>query len=209
MRISPHALLASLLTFIGACDQQAPQPNNIAGTLADSLQESQPLQTGDIIFARNETLWGKLVRELSGRDKRFSHVGVLIARPAAFGVLHASGSPTDPDGEVRIDSLKDFLSNATGLGIYRADLTTSQRAEITSHATRMGNARLGFNSSLQMGQSDKLYCTELVWKLYQDAVDIDLVPVISTVSGLPVITIADLTSSPFLKEVLVLVPNVN
>lgn len=172
------------------------------------MHDTPGLQTGDVIFTSNNSLWGEVVRQISKRDNRFSHVGILVLTPApaGVGVLHADGTPTNPDGAVRIDSLEAFLENSKGVGIYRARLNDYQRETIGKAALQMGDLGLTFNASLRMGRSDALYCTELVWKLYRDAVGIDLVPQIGSVSGFPVIAMDDLTLSPLLEEVLVLLP---
>lgn len=205
MKCRPYLVTAVLIIF-GACGHPTPREKNQGPYLEWALHNTPGLQTGDVIFTSNNTLWGEVVRTLSSRDDRYSHVGILIVQHTALRVLHAAGSPTSPDGAVRIDSLKDFLKDSTGVGVYRAQLDSYQRDVVGAAALQMGDLGLAFNASLRMGRSDALYCTELVWKLYRDAIGVDLVPEIGRISGFPVIAVDDLTLSPLLEEVTALPP---
>jgi hypothetical protein len=135
------------------------------------------LQSGDLIFRRGE---GVLSQMLFSADKNstFSHVGIIKLVNNRPLVIHAStGEPLGTDAIVRMDSLETFLKRdkTSAIAIYRlkeGSLKTSEK--VANIAQKYADQKLAFDSDFDLKTPDRLYCTELVWKAYQEA-GIDLV----------------------------------
>lgn len=126
-------------------------------------------QEGDIIFQESDTEQGRALLLATG--SRFSHVGIVLRLNGRLQVLEA----VQP---VRISSLNAFISQGTGgryavrrLPRHGTVLTTA----VLNRMRRLGNSWLGRNYDPWFGWDDRrLYCSELVWKLFRRCAGIRL-----------------------------------
>jgi len=115
------------------------------------------------------------------RDRRspFSHVGLIWKTPSGCWVIHVSVAevPGAPD-VVRTDSVAFFLSKgrAAAYAVLRHRSATPEQLEtVVQAARRYAERALPFDGALDLDTSDRLYCTELVWRAYREA-GLDLAP---------------------------------
>lgn len=127
------------------------------------------LETGDLIFRRGQGIGSWAVLD-NDPQSPYSHVGLVLRQNQKIWVVHTV--PTSAFGEndfARIDTLQTYLGkeNATQAAVYRVQeeyrLIAKSAAQI---AQNFVHARVPFDSSFEVATSDKLYCTELVWRAY-------------------------------------------
>jgi len=124
------------------------------------------LRDGDIIFHTSRSAQSAAIHRAT--HSRYSHVGLVLYRDGKPYVFEAIAT-------VRYTPLANWIARGDG-GRYvvrrlKAGLTTAQAKKLRSSAEKHANKPydLYFEWS-----DDRIYCSELVWKAYRDAVGIEL-----------------------------------
>lgn len=121
-------------------------------------------QPGDIIFREGTEAVSDAVMAVDGGP--FSHVGLLIGKPGAWQVLHATPSeiPGRPDGVV-VDTLSFFVDSqrAKHYAVYHVDADAAQRALAVNAAYAM------LGKPFRIADPTGTYCTVVVWDAWRQA----------------------------------------
>lgn len=132
---------------------------------------SAALHDGDLIFQTSTSAQSLAIQLATG--SRWSHVGVIVYRQGKPFVLEAEGT-------VRYTELDRWV--ARGQGKHYAVRRLRDASAVTSSAAgaalqREAKAMLGkpYDSAFEWSDQ-RMYCSELVWKLYQRAYGIELAP---------------------------------
>lgn len=132
----------------------------IAGALA------APVQDGDIVFQTSHSAQSEAIHLATGSP--FSHVGIITIQDGEPLVFEAVGP-------VKTTPLKRWIARGVG-GKYRLmrpriPLSTAQLGAME----RIGRDHLGKAYDLRFEWSDeKMYCSELVWKIYRAGAGVEL-----------------------------------
>jgi hypothetical protein len=130
-----------------------------------SSDELKPyLQNGDIICRLGDRLWSLYFKDLSTDDKRYSHLGIVRINGDDITVINAEGARWEGKDYVNETSLQDFISVAKIIGIYRLK-NVSDDAIIEEALHFVG---VPFDWDFDMEDSDKLYCTELLYAILKN-----------------------------------------
>jgi uncharacterized protein YycO len=134
-------------------------------------------QDGDIIFRRGRSLVSQIVLSADERSP-YSHVGLIKLIEGHPFVAHVTTS--DPPGSpdiARLDPLDSFLSDdrALSAAVFRVKDTARRFAgAAVDAALSYVEKRVPFDDEMDLRTTDKLYCTEMVWRAYLEA-GLDLV----------------------------------
>jgi hypothetical protein len=133
----------------------------------------QGWRDGDIVALCGTSLRSRIVRVFQRNSTDYSHVGIIVAGQAGIFVVHA-----DPaKGKVIRQRWEDVLRDGTtGGAIYRlreGEATIGEK--VSRESEKLAQAAVPFDDKFDLQSSDRLYCTELVWRAYGDA-GVDLVP---------------------------------
>ncbi len=154
--ISIRVLLALVLLFSLAAPLQA-------GTPFSKLRE------GDIIFQVTRTSQGRAVQLATG--SRWTHVGIIFKHRGRLKVFEA----VQP---VKVTSLRSFIRRGHRRHYVVKRLKDAEQLltpAVLKKMRRLGRGFLGKNYDYTFQWSDRrIYCSELVWKLYQRAAGITL-----------------------------------
>lgn len=131
---------------------------------------SQDIKDGDIIFQTSESPQCEAVRLAT--NSKFSHCGIIFKKDGKSYVLEA----VQP---VKITSLTDWISHGKGINylikrLKKPNILDSDKIEsMKAYGYQMLNADydLYFEWS-----DDKIYCSELVWKIYKHGAGIEICP---------------------------------
>ena len=118
------------------------------------------IKVGDIVFRKGAGIWTKYFINVSSREKRFSHVGVVVSNMPTTVILHADANDMTGHGCVRLEIWKGFFRNASECAVYRYDGDPSHPLLFVEK----GMQKLGvpFDWTFNMSNTNSLYCTELV-----------------------------------------------
>jgi hypothetical protein len=123
-------------------------------------QELPPCQSGDLIFRFGDGRWSRFFRDVSSDDKRFSHVGIVVADQLGVAVIHSSADDSKGIGSVRRDTLSNFIGDYDDVAIFRLNVDEGTRREVASAAiTYIGKP---FDAKFELSTVDSVYCTELI-----------------------------------------------
>lgn len=127
------------------------------------------LKEGDILFQRSSSPQGKAI-ELATHSK-FSHVGILLYKNGKPYVFEAVEPVQFFPLEYWVKKGKNGNYEVKRLKERDKVLTT----EVLSKIHKQASGFEGKNYDSYFGWSDeKLYCSELVWKLYKNAANIEV-----------------------------------
>ena len=174
IRLSKLAAKFLLLLYIINFTIFPPQARSRGLTLK---YDASVLQTGDIIFRRGRSLVSQLVLSADGRSN-YSHVGMIKMIEGRPFVAHVTTD--DPPGSpdiARIEPLDRFLSDdrAVSAAVYRIkDSARPVAGRAVDIALSFVEERVPFDGEMDLRTTDKLYCTEMVWRAFREA-GLDLV----------------------------------
>lgn len=140
----------------------------LSGCRESSAASIADLKEGDIIFQTSKSSQSTAIQLAT--HSPYTHVGILFNQNDSWCVLEAIGP-------VKYTSFKIWLANGIGAHYTIKRLKDSQAlTPQTLEKLRLeGNRLVGKPYDPYFGWSDdKLYCSELVWKVYKKAVGIEI-----------------------------------
>ena len=153
------------------------------------------LRPGDLVFRRCDGVWSRWFIEASSREKRFSHVGIVVGEsPCEFHgesplVVHAEADESTGGGCVKVDSWRDFMKDALECAVYRHGESAEQSCEIAKCAMR--HIGVPFDASFDLSSTNMLYCTEFVALAMNEALGTNVVGT-TVISGRQFIALDDI-----------------
>lgn len=140
-----------------------------AGVCAAQAKTSNPyqLQEGDIVFSSSVRGQGEAIIAATG--SRHTHCGIVIKHAGRLMVLEA----VQPVG---ITTVESFISHGRPGTFFAMRANIAPTPESYRKARTWGMAQVGRNYDPRFLWDDhNLYCSELVWKIYQKS-GIELCP---------------------------------
>lgn len=136
---------------------------------AAQVPDESLLREGDIIFHESRSEQATAIR-LATRS-RYTHVGILVRHRGKIKVLEA----VQP---VTISTLGSFIARSVG-GHYvikrLRDFENVLTPPVREKMRKLGASYIGKNYDYFFEWNDRrIYCTELVWKLYRHAAGIEV-----------------------------------
>jgi uncharacterized protein YycO len=133
---------------------------------AATAPAAEPLRDGDIIFHASRSAQSLAIQRAT--HSPYSHMGIIIHRDAKPFVLEAIA-------KVQYTPLRQWIARgdrqAYVIKRLRAPMTEAQARRLRESAARY----VGKPYDLYFEWSDqRIYCSELVWKMYRDALGIEV-----------------------------------
>ena len=165
------------------------------------------LQSGDLVFRTGNSVASHTVT-LTDQNSVYSHVGMLLWTENRWQVLHAVPNERESENEkdsVKLEDIGVFFRSdrASQGGIYRIPLAEDDTLKLLQKGLTLYQQHLLFDNAFDDQESSAFYCTELVWFIYKNELDIDLsqgrrhkVPLFP-----PLIFCSDLLSYPELDKI--------
>ena len=155
MKILPAVLAALLVSLLSSWASPAPAANPYL------------LHSGDIVFEGTVGQQSDAIREATASP--FTHCGVVFVQEGLVMVLEA----VQP---VRVSSVEQFIARSAPGTFHARRLKTPPSQAAIDRAWQWGSSLRGRDyDALFRWDDGKLYCSELVWKVFQHA-GIELCP---------------------------------
>lgn len=119
------------------------------------------LQEGDIVFSGSPTGQGRAI--IDATKSSYTHCGVVFQKDGKLMVLEA----VEPVG---VTTLEKFVSRSRDGTFTARRLKVPLTTEADQKARQWGMTQLGLHYDAQFRWDDtRMYCSELVWKLFEHA----------------------------------------
>lgn len=159
------------------------------------------LETGDIVFRRENSFWGDIATSVSRRDGTYSHSGIIIMQNGKPFVIHAFADTDKKEAKVAMQPLAVFLQNASGVGYFRLNFPEAIRADVAEKAMQYYRRKTPFDDKFSLYDDKAVYCTELVWASVKSASGYDIAPDKSVLMGRKFIGNDDLYLGGFMTPI--------
>ena len=149
-------LLSLFLLSLGASRANAEE---------QTWREAPPkvVAVGDLVFRHGQGTWTSYFINASRREKRFSHVGIVVRTGnGTADILHSDADDSTGIGCVRIQDWKGFYANTLECAVFR--YSGLDAATVIPRIVSKGLEKLGvpFDPSFDLATEDRLYCTEFI-----------------------------------------------
>ncbi|MFM2388313.1 MAG: hypothetical protein RL660_3070 [Bacteroidota bacterium] len=180
IKSSSCSILITLLFFgLLGCDRWRTQHNDapLASNKEALLKIDSAcnlLQPGDIVFRRGSDAISDLFSRCNLQDKSFSHCGLYLLDSAGKGwIYHSIGGNENPNKRIQKDSAHVFFSprHNNAMGIYRYPFLPQQLVRLDSFILAAVTKGYTFDMQFDLATNEQLYCTELVYKAINTALN--------------------------------------
>ncbi len=135
----------------------------------ETFRLSHTLVNGDIIFQTSKSSQSRAIQLAT--NSKYSHMGIIYRQGDKIFVFEA----VQP---VKLTPLDSWITRGADSKYVVKRLINSKTiltSENLSNMRAIGDRFLGKEYDIYFGWSDdKIYCSELVWKIYNEALDIEL-----------------------------------
>ncbi len=159
-----------------------------AGASAQTAAATTEPRAGDFVLSRGEGIWSEIFAGLNRRDRRYSHVGVVVGEPGGLGVVHAASDDDGSNGTVRLDAWAEYAAAQREFVLLRlADRHAADRA--AAAALELGAAAPPFDFDFRLADAAAVYCSELAWLALSTALGRDPIPNKPFIAGRQVVLV--------------------
>ena len=132
------------------------------------------IHTGDIIFRSGKDFTSYRIRELSDKNKTYSHAGIALVRDTDVFVYHITPPELNEpasDTAMRLEKLEQFAATKKcfGFGVLRYQLSSAEIDKAMHYLDSLYRAKVSFDHRFNLEDDNKMYCSEMVDKTLQYA----------------------------------------
>lgn len=142
---------------------------------AHAWQNDPPVEVcvGDVVVRKGYGTWTQYFIDCSSRERRFSHVGIVVSNETQCVIVHSDANEWTGIGCVRLESWKGFYAGALECAVFRH----VGPADTSKGFASRGIELLGvpFDGVFDMEETNRLYCTEFVREVINDVLKTNLV----------------------------------
>lgn len=133
--------------------------------LVIQTNDIKKLKNYDLILTKGQSIRSRIVRFKND----YSHIGILRKKKDSFYVLHSTPDGTNRNG-VRFDEINQFikLSSVYQVTILRLSFVDSSK-NIQNIFSSYMQKKYPFDFEFNNKDINKLYCSELVYRIYNEA----------------------------------------
>ena len=143
-----------------------------------TIEEKQILQEGDIIFRHGFGIISDAIVKYSKTDYPVSHCGIIVKDSLGrlFVIHTVSNTLAEIDG-MQKDNLDLFVKGSHHNSlivmryVYENDTMKSKIAEWANYYL---SQQIPFDNQFNCADTTKFFCTEFIWNVFKNAIDVDL-----------------------------------
>lgn len=170
VRIVSTFLLAISLVFSG-CHRDVVVEEYV-------LPDTVKLQSGDLVFRKGISTESRAVTTMD-RNSPYTHVGIVLWTDQGWKVLHAvpnEGVTKQEEDSVKLETLGTFFRSDRAVkgGAYRYPVGPDDTLKLLNRGLALYGRHPMFDNYFDAQDTTAFYCTELVYFLYHQVMDVDL-----------------------------------
>lgn len=133
-----------------------------------SESENAKIQSGDMILREGKGFISQAFRDFSKIDKHYSHAGVAYNLNGKIFVCHVVAAEGNKSDKIRLEPLESFCNpiENSSWAVYRTEIKKEQIDQALLHYFHQ---KISFDLNFDLKSDDKMYCTELVYKIMTTA----------------------------------------
>lgn len=205
-----------LLFFAMACHIKNQEDNPVAPQKAVTAEDQKinaaldriystkkMVRQGDLIVRTGRDFTSEIMRQLSARDKTYSHCGIAAIEHDSVFVYHSIGGEWNPNQKLRRDPFEIFCNpfENRGFGVFRYKLSPRENAVLTDIVQKFYKRGIMFDMEFDLASDDKMYCTEFVYKAIEQAGHIKIGVSVTSVNQIKFVSPDDLYLNPGCMEI--------
>ena len=129
------------------------------------------LKDGDIVVRLHKSPASAIIKGLNQVDKSYSHAGIVQIENGKPEVYHIMPSEGNLKGVIRKASFNHFCdpTENAAFGIYRYQLSSDELAKEKTILQKWFEEKIAFDPLFDLLSNDRMYCSEMVAKLIENA----------------------------------------
>lgn len=129
------------------------------------------LKSGYLVVRRGDDMTSYMLAQMNETDKTYSHCGLAIIENGQAFIYHCIGGEDNPDEMMKREPASTWFSPANNLafGIFKYDLHDSILPAVEKQLTQYYNNKIKFDMDFDLSTDDRLYCSELIYKVINKA----------------------------------------
>lgn len=161
------------------------------------------IRSGDVVFRLGHGYISETLKNISQKDQRYSHAGIISVDKGMPYVYHLIGSESDVTTLSR-EALADFCkpASAQSYALYHILSDDSQYHTVDSLNHYYYHCALPFDRRFDMDTDSAMYCTEYVYKILSSASGGNFLVTSSELSGFRFIGCDDIYLNPKCKKII-------
>ncbi len=155
-------------SFIAANKNKTLVANNLVKKILKTEVTNEEYKAGDIVFQESNSMQCQAVKAATG--SQWSHCGIILPHNGKLQVLEA----VQP---VQWESIKNWKARSQGgvMKVKRLIEDSVLTEKVIDSMVKFGQQLVGKNYDIYFNWSDEeWYCSELVWKIYDDALKLKI-----------------------------------
>jgi len=170
MKLKLYTFFILSILFFSACGSNASSKFTAdAGALNKHLtaDAKSTIRSGDIILRSGKDFTSYRIRELSDKDKTYSHAGIAYVHDTSVLIYHITPPDLDEpktDTAMRLEPLEQFAdpSKCFGFGIVRYQLNEDEINAALKYLDSLHQKKVSFDHLFDLQEHNKMYCSEMV-----------------------------------------------
>ncbi|MFN8164863.1 MAG: YiiX/YebB-like N1pC/P60 family cysteine hydrolase [Bacteroidia bacterium] len=126
------------------------------------------LRNGDLILRQGNSFVSEVMKNFSLTEKKYSHAGIIHLEGGKVFVYHIiavdNGKPS-----VMLKEPISLFCNSTDNSSYAVFRTNANPVDVDREATKLFASHPQFDTYFDLSTDSLLYCTELVYKVFEKA----------------------------------------
>ncbi|HRP90995.1 MAG TPA: YiiX/YebB-like N1pC/P60 family cysteine hydrolase [Edaphocola sp.] len=143
-------------------------------TLNDSIPFLlKGIQNGDLALRLGNDITSNMLAALNTKDKRFSHVGICVEEEHRKYIYHIIGGEGNNDDYILKTPLDSFFNaeNNLSFGYASTSLSTKEKEVLFQIIKKWQQEKITFDMDFDLQTDNKMYCSEMVAKALDYAVN--------------------------------------
>ena len=129
------------------------------------------IKDGDLVERSDDDLVSQSLRGMSQTDKTYSHSGIAFIENGNVFIYDNMAGVENKSEQMMRESFDSFVSPSRkdGFGIFRYNLTDTERVRLHEIIKNLYAEKLLFDKSFDLKTDDKQYCSEMIYKALKKA----------------------------------------
>ena len=164
----------SIIVLLASCMDEAPPADPAVAerlrmkSVNDTiiLKARKMIQTGDLVLRTGIDFSSDQVKDLSLKDKTYSHGGIAFVEHDSIFIYHVEPDYYYITDKVRKEPLDSFCNPEKnyGIGIARYNLSDEEKQKFIAYLDEQYQKKIPFDVRFLLSTNDSMYCSEMIKK---------------------------------------------